>query len=328
MSDLGAMVDECPYAAGIVDLDDLCYVTTNDAVAEMFDLGSRPDGEEVLRFVQDPSVARRLQVLRGTGIRSFETRWELRTAAGVPFVRPGWAVSLGGHSNLVLAVAGPDGLRGEAELSHRAAMALTVAVLDDEWRIQRVSEDIEALLGWRADQWRGRPLLGEMHPADVARFCGAMFRGSDQVGGTSFEARLRDRSGSWRRLTLGVISEGSTGELPSAVVTLSPSTSGETSLSKGRSYDWAVLSSGPEDAGGALRDLLAERVPTVELSPRQLEIVHRLLRGERVRTVAVGLHLSQSTVRSHLSGLFQKFGVSSQEELIRRLRTSLDDPSS
>lgn len=54
-------------------------------------------------------------------------------------------------------------------------------------------------------------------------------------------------------------------------------------------------------------------------SERQLEIVDRLLRGERVPTIARKLFLSQSTVRNHLSAIFRTLGVHSQEELLTAL---------
>lgn len=64
-----------------------------------------------------------------------------------------------------------------------------------------------------------------------------------------------------------------------------------------------------------------DRVPGLrDLTPRQWEIVTRLLRGERVPTIARTMYLSQSTVRNHLSGVFRKVGVGSQEELIAVLQ--------
>ncbi len=56
------------------------------------------------------------------------------------------------------------------------------------------------------------------------------------------------------------------------------------------------------------------------LSTRQLEVLSRLLADERVPTIAKALFLSQSTVRNHLSVIFQRLGVHSQEELIQLLR--------
>lgn len=59
-----------------------------------------------------------------------------------------------------------------------------------------------------------------------------------------------------------------------------------------------------------------------ELSPRQREIVARLLGGERVTEIARALYLSPSTVRNHLTAVFRKFGVHSQIELLSALRDS------
>jgi DNA-binding NarL/FixJ family response regulator len=63
------------------------------------------------------------------------------------------------------------------------------------------------------------------------------------------------------------------------------------------------------------------RSPGLEdLTSRQVEIVSRLMRGERVPTIARVLHLSQKTVRTHLSNVFRKVGVRSQSELLEILR--------
>ena len=65
----------------------------------------------------------------------------------------------------------------------------------------------------------------------------------------------------------------------------------------------------------------ALRVPELSsLTAREYEIVLRLAFGDRVRSIAGDLHLSQSTVRNHLTTVFRKFNVSSQNELLTRLR--------
>jgi DNA-binding CsgD family transcriptional regulator len=57
------------------------------------------------------------------------------------------------------------------------------------------------------------------------------------------------------------------------------------------------------------------------LSARELEIVQRLLAGDRVPRIADSMYLARSTVRNHLSSVFRKFGVNSQQQLIVLLRT-------
>jgi PAS domain S-box-containing protein len=77
-------------------------------------------------------------------------------------------------------------------------------------------------------------------------------------------------------------------------------------------------------AVGFGRALPAERdasVPGLErLSRREYEVVKLLLHGDRVPVIARQLFVSQSTVRNHLSSVFRKLRVRSQQELIVLLR--------
>ncbi len=61
-----------------------------------------------------------------------------------------------------------------------------------------------------------------------------------------------------------------------------------------------------------------------ELSTGQWEISSRLLEGTRVATIAAEPLISESTVRNHLSTIFQHFEVHSQADLIDRFRQTPD----
>ena len=56
------------------------------------------------------------------------------------------------------------------------------------------------------------------------------------------------------------------------------------------------------------------------LSQREQEVVRALLESGRVPSIARSLYISPHTVRNHLKSVFRKLGVSSQAELIERLR--------
>jgi DNA-binding CsgD family transcriptional regulator len=58
------------------------------------------------------------------------------------------------------------------------------------------------------------------------------------------------------------------------------------------------------------------------LTPRELDIVRRVVTGDRVRAIAERLFLSQSTVRNHLSSVYRKLGLRSQQELVDRFRVT------
>jgi DNA-binding CsgD family transcriptional regulator len=80
---------------------------------------------------------------------------------------------------------------------------------------------------------------------------------------------------------------------------------------------------GVELPGANLPDPFS-RPEVADLSPRQWEVLSRLLRGDRVPRIAEELFLSQSTVRNHLADIFRKMGVHSQEELLDLFRAPVD----
>ena len=59
------------------------------------------------------------------------------------------------------------------------------------------------------------------------------------------------------------------------------------------------------------------------LTKRELEIVRSLVSGDRVPAIAGRLFLSQSTVRNHLSSIYTKLGISSQQQLVDRFRGTI-----
>ena len=68
---------------------------------------------------------------------------------------------------------------------------------------------------------------------------------------------------------------------------------------------------------GSLPSLAISRRPeAAALTPRQWEILRRLVAGQRVPLIAKEMFVSQSTVRNHLSATFERFGVHSQAELL------------
>ena len=79
-----------------------------------------------------------------------------------------------------------------------------------------------------------------------------------------------------------------------------------------------------EEAGiiGALRPALLAPGATDDLSnlsPREWDVLRRLIGNQRVATIARSLSISPHTVRNHLKSVFRKFGVRSQTELLERV---------
>lgn len=67
---------------------------------------------------------------------------------------------------------------------------------------------------------------------------------------------------------------------------------------------------------GQLSYLVGDHAGSVDLSPREAEVLFFLIRGKRVKDVAVALDLSPRTVEQHVATLRHKFSATSQCELI------------
>ena len=80
------------------------------------------------------------------------------------------------------------------------------------------------------------------------------------------------------------------------------------------------------EPGGAARIRLDRLTGLQSLSGREREVLELVAEGYRVSTIARELFVSPSTVRNHLSAIFRKLGVSSQAQLLERLRATAEEP--
>ncbi|BDU19411.1 response regulator transcription factor [Dyella sp. GSA-30] len=56
------------------------------------------------------------------------------------------------------------------------------------------------------------------------------------------------------------------------------------------------------------------------LSERELEVLHELAAGHSNKEIAVRLHVSPNTVKTHVARLFEKLGAKRRTEAVRRAR--------
>ncbi len=61
------------------------------------------------------------------------------------------------------------------------------------------------------------------------------------------------------------------------------------------------------------------RTAAYGLSPREADIVALVLRGASTRRISAALYIAESTVQGHLQSVFEKAGVKSRRELLKRL---------
>lgn len=197
---------------------------------------------------------------------------------------------------------------------------------DREWRIEVISSEVEELIGRRPEDCIGRSLLDMAHPEDAADMRAKM----SEAARTPFAfplIRFDTKDGSWRPVCVLVAPMTVGGEVEINFALVGRITEHfPQPLDRVKELELRLRRIGAEvRAAGLLESMdmvraLDEHPQLGELSSRQWEILDRLLRGERVPTIAKELFISQSTVRNHVSAIFERFGVHSQPELLALLR--------
>jgi DNA-binding CsgD family transcriptional regulator len=185
---------------------------------------------------------------------------------------------------------------------------------DRQLLLLQVGGDTAGLLGQPAEQLIGRSLLNLFALDDLAGVLFALGHLAGSAESVSLTVRVArsDRSGPRCRLVLTPI-----GPSPACGFALQPvEASAADPLLPLRRFGQGIA------AAGSVRELTVDRARSAlsELTSRELQIVNRLLAGDRVPAISRQLYLAQSTVRNHLSAVFSKLGVRSQQELIVLLR--------
>ena len=222
-----------------------------------------------------------------------------------------------------------------------------VLLADSQWRIRSVCAGLETVLGADAAELVGRPIGSLVHPDDLP-----------DVAATAAEAvltrlppsqvKMRLLRSDGRRIDVAgsanPVLGGDNGASSGVALTLFPLRDPASGLDDLRCR-MIALEGAVERLTSAIEGLLpegalhlglhaglrrrrsddAERTASdlpglTTLSGREIEVLDLMADGYRVSTIARELFVSASTVRNHLSAIFRKLGVSSQAELLERLR--------
>jgi PAS domain S-box-containing protein len=339
-------VRESRLTLGLVELSTSRIIELSPLAAEL--LGTTPEegsGLSALSVIERPrGVAETFRLVREgmvDGVRAHR-RCLQRNGSTVEVEWSGWAIRSPVGPDLGLwaarvAPSEPDRSsvveQAVTESHPRFARSVPVGAritLNDHWRVAHVSTRAGSLLGRPPADWHAASFLEVTHPDDVVALLFAFARATTDTA-VGVQVRLRHRDGSWcsSRAAPAVLDGDGTSpfELVLAVdEPLEPSeSSGEVRKLAGQlrriaaQIEAEVVLVEPADPLGA------PLMP--ELSSRQWEIVTRLVRGCRVPTIAEELYLSQSTVRNHLSAIFRKVGVHSQQEFLAFWHGGVGRPS-
>jgi DNA-binding CsgD family transcriptional regulator len=204
---------------------------------------------------------------------------------------------------------------------------LVVGSTDPHLIVDRISADVAALLGHDAVDVIGQSLFRLVAPPDVAGVLRALAQSSATGLGTSLAVRVQMFGSEVHRCQLVALPMKPTPSF--AFAFLDAHFSADALVSAlGMSQALWQFDEGVRSATASRLAAGHRAVPGLSrLSGRELEIVTRLMNGDRVPAIAESLFLSPSTVRNHLSAVFRKLRVHSQQELVHLLRRTGTPPA-
>lgn len=322
-----------PPTARFIELSPAAVRLVGEA-ANYLDIVEQQDASgQLLRLMRDGLIEgartrRRLRTVDGSLVDIDAIGWVVRSpdgpdlGLGLWLTDPSSSGRGSGHED-VLTPAFPK----QDETSPRGDRLL----LDEYWRIRDIDADGERVAGRARQELLNSSFLDWIHPDDVPAMLFAVARATTSSIARAL-VRVCDPDGTWRTVDLApaVSDHGSaliavvlvaetdpSGGLPRTAITAIPS-----ELRRIADHiETAAVMAPLAELTGALGLAAAE-----DLSPRQWEVVRRLVRGERVSTIAAEMYLSRSTIRNHLTAIFAKVGVHSQEELLAMCRRRREDP--
>jgi DNA-binding CsgD family transcriptional regulator/PAS domain-containing protein len=325
-------VGACDFAVVVWALPDGVVWLANDGAASLFHtpladlLGTRHVDLLGPRDAVEDSFA----ALTSRAIDNLRADRRILTADGSRPVRV-WSrvVEINGELGAVaLYVPIPElgRLGRDPSASWRDLAPVAIGTADDHWRIDAVSSDLRDLIGAEASDNVGSKLLDLVHPDDVPQLLGHTTAGA-VFPRSHCHVRFRHRDRGWTDVCVLVapLIDRSHGRVAFALLGMPHLPTGS-AAGRVAELELRLRHIATEvRAAGVLDELDAmpaasDHPQLAELTSRQWEILSRLLRGQRVPTIARQLYVSQSTVRNHLGSIYARFGVHSQAELLEALR--------
>jgi DNA-binding CsgD family transcriptional regulator len=320
------VVGKSPIPALALEAPSERIVAASPAAVRLLD----PEGGSVLgrsleEFTADTPTGA-LQLLMAGRLNGYETHRLLRTRDGgtVPLLVWVRSIQRDAPRSHVLAVIWEGEDRAETLLPPPAGaeLPLVVGTTGADLAIDRVSSDIESFLGFRPVDVVGKSILELVEPGDMANLLWALAEATSSKTAVSLRVRVLPLHGNplWCQFLLVPLIPPPSfafALLPSEAETeiAEPSDEAEKMLRRlGRAIEAVRVSR-------ELSEIAPDLTGLSELSTRELDVVGRLVFGDRVPAIANALYISQSTVRNHLSSAFRKLRVASQQELIALLRS-------
>jgi PAS domain S-box-containing protein len=329
-SNIRALVRKSPLPVWLLELEQTRILEVSDSVATL--LGARREqllNRDVTELVADQDMARlRLQRLTTGELDSYRVRSRTLQRLDGTEVEVDLclrAVTDESPRRTAIAVLLPnDGPPLFAGAAHRPGL-LVLGTVDRDWHVDRISADVEQLLGYPASELVGRPVSHFVQPEEWASLVITIAHALRGQAGASARLNMRQADGTARLCQVLITPLAGTDNPGFAFSLAAAGEASSTVAERAWELENHLRRIAREIAAtGLLAELrvtpTAALVPAMAgLSTRELEIVTGLLAGERVRMTAKRMFLSPSTVRNHLTSVYRKLGVGSQQELLALL---------
>lgn len=314
------------FAYTLTRLDDLVVVDVTEGARELLGLPmERIVGRPALELV-DPKdragIQAAIEALRSGGIDFFMAH---RRGFGARDPSNGYAVwvygiELGGVRYALSRWMDVETLaRAEPASVDALARCAAIALIDGRGIVKAVVEHVD--LGVAVKELVGKPILPA---AELRRILDQPDIGAIRARGLSVAGPVTVPRRAGGTMTLKGVATALVGSdhWLVALLDLDAPPSGREAELEGHLWRIAaeIEASGLLYRSGSMPQVALARIPQVSaLSPRQWEVLRRLLTGQRVPTIARELFISPSTVRNHLAAIFDRFDVHSQADLLARL---------
>jgi PAS domain S-box-containing protein len=337
-TDAGALTEAVRRSGlpvAIVDLATLLVVAASDAAAAL--LGGRPAdlrGLPVAGFVADQPTGG-VPLLATGRLDGFEAPRRLRRLDGKEVPAYVWVHVLGSRRPARLAAAVLMDARLPIAAGTTEDTWRLIGLVDENWHLERISEEARTVLGWTTEQLAGATVLPAVHPGDVPELLTGMAHVTETGRDVAVRLRVMRADGAyvWTRARLASFDEtaGFLFTLRPMAAGLTPSADRVGELERRLARIAAEVRNAGVAAGLANASRGVMHVPPVDempglasLTAREWEVLTDLAQGSRVAAIARHLSLSEGTVRNHLSAIYRKLGVASQAELLHLLRDRAD----
>jgi PAS domain S-box-containing protein len=284
-------------------------------------------GSDPTRYLAG-AISPALPLLVSGQILGYETTTTLRRRDGQLTDVHLWAHALDPHRppETALLVIDDETAPGIGPWGAPAEPLAVLGTVDSDWRIDRITEGVEALLGYEPSNVTGQPILGVVHPGDVAELLTGLGHAAGSRNSVVVRVRLHGRDGTWQwcRACLSTFPDAAGFAF---LVTPVSDTAGSADLAQ-ELQERLVRIAFEVQAARALpqtADLpTVSELPGLEtLTTREVQILTELRAGRRGSDIARSLNLAQSTVRNHLASVYRKVGVDSQVGLLAVLNRNL-----